>query len=454
MILDESEAHDNQFLLEGGKWSRERWWHRLIQVCRRWRYLVLQSASYLRLSLVCGRGTPVANMLAHFPPLPLIIDHFDDEYQDLTTEDEEGIILALQHRDRVFRIRLRKSIPILQKLIIALDGDFPVLEFLLLDNQRYHTPVIDHMPNFNLPDTFRAPHLRHLMLDNFATPIDSPPLTTMVNLVALLLTRIPYSAYFHPNVLLQRLFLMPQLEMLEIGFNLSRDVERVLLRTPTMTRVTLPNLRWLAFRGSNAYLEALLPWVTIPFLEKLQVCFFNQMLYSIPYLQQFISAAQNLRLKIVSFAFSQNCLAVTAFPHMGARLYSLYMELGGRRLDWQVVSAAQVFYAPWTVFSAVEHISLEYNRDNMSSEWNIEADRTRWRELLGSFGNVKTLFVDGGLVGQLSRALQPGKGDSPMELLPELQELSYSALGASHDAFTLFVDARQKTGRPVTIIQY
>jgi hypothetical protein len=47
-------------------------------------------------------------MLAHSPPaIPLIIDHFDDEYQDLTAEDEKGIILALQHRDRVRRIRIR-----------------------------------------------------------------------------------------------------------------------------------------------------------------------------------------------------------------------------------------------------------------------------------------------------------------------------------------------------------
>ena len=50
--------------LKGGEWKQERWWHRLIQVCRRWRYLVLESAFHLHLSLVCARGTPVADMLA------------------------------------------------------------------------------------------------------------------------------------------------------------------------------------------------------------------------------------------------------------------------------------------------------------------------------------------------------------------------------------------------------
>ena len=151
--------------------------------------------------------------------IPLIIDHFDDEYHVLTAEDEKGIILALQHRDRVRRIRIMKPTPILQKLIIALDGEFPILEFLLIWHQRYHRPVIEHITNLNFPETFRAPHLRQLVLKNFATPIESPPLTTMGNLVTLFLTSIPSSAYFHPNFLLQRLSLMPQLETLGIGFN-------------------------------------------------------------------------------------------------------------------------------------------------------------------------------------------------------------------------------------------
>jgi hypothetical protein len=275
VILDaESEFNDTN-ILGGGEWNRERWWHRLIQVCRRWRYLLLDSAFHLQVSLVCGRGTPVADMLAHSPPaIPLIIDHFDDEYQTLTAEDEKGIILALQHRDRVRRIRIIKPTPILEKLIIALDGEFPILEFLLIWHQRYHRPVIEPITNLNLPETFRAPHLRQLLLRNFATPIESPQLTTMGNLVTLFLTKIPFSAYFHPNTLLHRLSAMPQLETLEIGFNLSRDVERQLLRTPIGTRVTLPNLHWLGFRGTSTYLEVLLPWVNIPHLERLDICFF------------------------------------------------------------------------------------------------------------------------------------------------------------------------------------
>ena len=454
MILDESEANHVQ-LLEGGEWNRERWWHRLVQVCRRWRYLALESAYHLRLSLVCGRGTPVADMLAHSPPnIPLIIDHYDEDYQDLIAEDEEGIILALKHSDRVRRIRLLKPIPILQRIIIALDGEFPILEFLSIEHQRRHRPVIEKIPNLNFPETFRAPHLHQLVLRNFATPIESPPLTGMGNLVTLFLAKIPSSVCFHPNALLQRLSLLPQLETLVIGFNLSRDVERELLRTPITTRVTLPNLRLLGFRGASTYMEALLPWVTIPLLEKLQICFFNQMIYSIPHLQQFMSTAGNLRFKAATFRLDEDCLTVEAHPYKGAKLSTFFMELGGKHLDWQVVSAAQVFHTLRTVFSAVEHLILDYDRHDISSEWNDHANRTHWRELLGSFDKAKTLRVEFGLVEQVSRALQPGEGESPTELFPELQELSYSSEGSARNVFALFIDARQKAGRPITAVPF
>ena len=460
VILGESEA-DYFRLIEGGEWSRERWWYRLIQVCRRWRYLVLDSAFHLKVSLVCARGTPVADMLAHSPPVPLIIDHIDEEYHVLTPEDEKGIIFALQYRDRIRRIRITKSNSILQKLIIALDGEFPILEYLLISNRRAARPFIDLIPNFNFPETFRASHLRQLWLDNFATPIESPILMTMGNLVTLWLTSIPSSAYVHPNVLLQRLSLMPQLETLGIGFhcfNPRHDVEKQLLRTPITTRVTLPNLHWLMFDGTSAYLEALLPWLTIPLLEKLHTHFYNQMVYSIPHLRQFMNTAGKLRPRAAVVVFDKDYITLSAYPNMTmseAGFCTLNLALGGRHIDWQVVSAAQVFHALKTVFSAVERLHLQYDRHNISSEWNRQADsdRTYWREFLGSFGNVKTLrIVEYELVEQVSLALQPGEGGSPMELFPELQELSYPRRGGS--AFTSFIDARRKAGRPVTVNRF
>jgi hypothetical protein len=92
--------------LEGGRgrWKRGRWWYSLAHVYQRWRKLILGSASYLRLSLVCTNGTPVQNMLAHSPPLPLTVDYGSKD--GITAEDEEGILLALEQRHRVRHLSL------------------------------------------------------------------------------------------------------------------------------------------------------------------------------------------------------------------------------------------------------------------------------------------------------------------------------------------------------------
>jgi len=90
-------------------WGHEHWWYKLVKVCRRWRYLIISSALHLRFYLLCTLGTPVADMLAYSPPFPLFIN-LNTEIYHPTAEDEEGILLALQHRDRVRRIRLQVPI--------------------------------------------------------------------------------------------------------------------------------------------------------------------------------------------------------------------------------------------------------------------------------------------------------------------------------------------------------
>jgi hypothetical protein len=102
--------------------------------------------------------------------------------------------------------------------------------------------------------------------------------------------------------------------------------------------------------------------------------------------------------------------------------------------------------------STVEHLSLEHKVHSWSSEEHNEVDCTEWRQLLRSFSNVKTLRVDDGLVKELSRTLRLDDGEHPLELLPELQELTYPGSGDTGDTFTSFIDARQNAGRPVSLV--
>src|SRR5260221_10222679 len=140
--------------------------------------------------------------MARSRPLPLIIDYVD-KHHDITAEGEEGIILALRHRERVRRIRLLMPVPNLQKLVAAIDKEFPALLYL------YIGPPTKHNTILRLPKTFRAAHLCHLILINMTFPIGCSFLMSAVDLVTLSLRLIHPSAYFSPNILLQRLSSMP-----------------------------------------------------------------------------------------------------------------------------------------------------------------------------------------------------------------------------------------------------
>jgi hypothetical protein len=59
--------------------------------------------------------------------------------------------------------------------------------------------------------------------------------------------------------------------------------------------------------------------------------------------------------------------------------------------------------------------------------------------------------VGDGLVEELSRLRLDG--ELPLDLLPELQERTYFGSRDAGDASTSFIDARQNSGRPVTLVR-
>jgi hypothetical protein len=388
-------------------------------------------------------------MLAHSPPLPLVIDYCG---QDITAEDEEAIILALAQRDRVRRIRF--NIPVLkrQKLIIAIDGKYPILEYLIMWD-----PPGDRRTVLTLPETLQTPHLRHLAVD--CSPLMRfQSLTTAVSLVTLNLGLHHPSTYIQPTVLLQSLSLMPQLEMLLIFYHFaipSHDGERRLMCTPIKTHVTLPNLRTFLFQAISAYSEAVLNRITAPRLENFQICYPKQLTFPVPQLLQFMGRSENLRFDRAKFRFFSERVYVKVNPpetNMPMDAFSINVDCW--HLNWQVSSVAQIFNALSQIFSAaVEHLALARDVHGRSFEVHNEVDRTEWRKLLRSFNNVKTLRIDDGLVGELSRCLRLEDGEHPLELLPELQELTFSGSDNAKDAFAPFIDARRNAGRPVILIK-
>jgi hypothetical protein len=224
------------------------------------------------------------------------------------------------------------------------------------------------------------------------------------------------------------------------------------LHTPITTHITLSNLRQFSFRGISAYLESLLPQIITPRLEMLDVRFFNQPRFSIPHLLQFIRITENLRFSDVKFLFYHEAVAVWVYPPVENALVNFYFDIPCRHLDWQVSSVAQIFKFLRPLFSDVIDLTLDYREHNLSSEWHNQADRTLWRELLGSFSGVETLRVHKGLVGELSRSLRLD-GEPPLDILPELKEFVCPAGSVDDNPFAAFIHDREVAGQPVRIIE-
>jgi hypothetical protein len=391
-------------------------------------------------------------MLAHSPPLPLVLDYYEGPSRDITTEDEEGIILALKKHDRVRRVRLDTRVASLQKFFAAMDEEYTILEYLVLALKDNSTMIF--------PESLQAPQLRYLRLQGFAHPIGSRLLTTGVGLVTLNLVMVDRSTYFRPNTLLQLTSLIPQLEILSISFIFSipnRDVERQLARTPiTGAPVTLPNHRLFQFHGVSSYLETLLHWIITPRLEKLEIQFFNQLTFFVPRLLHFMDVTESLRFDSVCITFSDKKVDVRVYSDGKSDMYALSIVIKCWHLDWQVSPMAQISNSLSQMFSTVEHLDLQHRVvgvQGKSSEEHNEIDRAEWRKLLRPFSNVKTLRIETGLVRELSHCLELKDGEFPLEVLPELQKLGYHESGDTGDAFNSFIDARQNTVRPVTLFR-
>jgi hypothetical protein len=77
----------------------------------------------------------------------------------------------------------------------------------------------------------------------------------------------------------------------------------------------------------------------------------------------------------------------------------------------------------------LERLALVHALHTWSSKEHDEVGRTEWRRHLQPFKNIEALGIEDVLVEKLSRFLQLEDGELPLELLPDLQELTYSGSG-------------------------
>jgi hypothetical protein len=108
--------------------SSPRFWAALTHVTRRWRHIVFASPLGLDLRVYCTHGTPVSKISDCWPALPIVV-HYRGAV--LAPEDEDNVVAALKHSDRVSSIGLTITSSLLKKLS-AIEMPFLELEELVL----------------------------------------------------------------------------------------------------------------------------------------------------------------------------------------------------------------------------------------------------------------------------------------------------------------------------------
>ena len=244
-----------------------------------------------------------------------------------------------------------QPVHILRSLFEALHGEFPNLKHLFIERHTLYMPRAESNVFMGIPESFWAPRLRYLVVMGFNIQFRSPLSTTVFLSLSF---DIPW-AYSHPNPLVQQLSLVRQLETSRNIFNIispSDDQEDQLLQRAVVRRIT-PYLRRFGFQSANAYLEALLPRVTIRLLEKLQLYFLDQLkAHLILPRRQFTSPAETVCLKTVRLTFLKDYILVTAFSQDSEfKTYQFSMSQGGMHLDRQLSSVTNFFHKFKTIYS-------------------------------------------------------------------------------------------------------
>lgn len=223
-------------------------WKKLVYVCRDWRNLVLGSPRRLNLRLECD-ARPVKEKLDMWPLLPIVI-RVNGYLTKMTGLD--NVFAALEHSDRICELNLGPPRSQSTKVLAEMHWPFPELTFLLFQPDDETVPVV--------PDSFlggSAPRLEleQLWFESIPFPgLPKLPLSAL-RLVHLKLWKIPHSGYFSPEAMVTGLAALTRLETLLIEFDSPR--RRKNQHPLPESRVLLPVLTGLQFKGVSHYLEVL-----------------------------------------------------------------------------------------------------------------------------------------------------------------------------------------------------
>jgi hypothetical protein len=429
-------------------------WRTLVHTCRRWRYLAFTCPRHLNLQLLCRPPSKsVKMMLDIWPELPIYVHDFNCQ----TKEVRDDVAAGLRLKHRVSGIRIFKaSDSAWESFLSLMQHSFPLLTQLWVQPC---IPIKDVIPRSFLGGS--APSLRDLLLVGVPFPAFPELLLSSTNLVRLLYSDIPLSGFISPQKMVTGLSALTRLESFHLSFRSPRDLpDREIRIPPPPTRTLLPALTSLHFRGAPEYLEDLVAQFNAPLLKGMTVSFFHlhREFLEVSELAKFARRADKLSLL--------DRAVVTVMPSRISVLLSRESLVGRvdpktlmiipkcRERDFRLSYLVQLCSSCLPTLAPFECLHIPAPIHFTWQEDVIDDPDPRWLELLRIFNTVKNLRLYKPMAFRIARALKGLPVEQVTEVLPALETVFISGLepwGPVLEAISEFADARQLSGRPLSI---
>lgn len=371
-----------------------------------------------------------------WPELPIIVNIWNDS-RLIYPEDEGNIIAALEDHNRLCQISLSGlSTPLLGRLAPMMQGPFPKLTSLHLGSDG----DIAEVPSDAFSNGF-APRLQRLWLIDISFQKLPDLLSSTPDLTELYLVGIPSSGYISPEVMTKCLSKLARLNCLRLEFHSPnpRPV-RGIQGPPPLTRTTLPALTVFIFRGVSEYLDVLVAQIDAPRLENLYITFFNQLIFTIPHLQQFVGRTGNLQSPNRAAVLIDSAFVEIILYQPGTTPRSLTLRISCGKSDWQISSLVQVCGPFLPSLSSVEELEIRHFH-YYRADWPADVDDDQWLEFFHPFTVVQILYVRRTVGPAVALALRNLTGERATEVLPALRDIfvegrqPYSPMCAAMESF-------------------
>ena len=409
-------------------------------MCKRWRSVVLSSPRRLNLLLFCTNRRPVKKLLDIWPPLPIYI--YAGHAGKSPLRGVTNLMAALKQQNRVRGICIFGVPNSLVKKSVAMKP-FPALTKLSLSSNDENAPVF--------PDSFlggSAPCLRTIWLEGIPFPGLGKLLLSTTDLVTLSLHDIPRSGYISPEAMVASLSSLTRLKELDLRFQFPRSrADRENRHPPPLTRVVIPALTRLWFKGDSEYLEDIMSGIDAPLLKNLGITFFSQLVFDTPQLRHFISRTRTLTGKFTApdrarIYFKHGCVTVGPFR--------ISLGILCNPSDWQISSAAQLYNSALCPLPTLQYLEIH----NPRNFWEDDMENVQWLELLQLFPSVKDLVLSVKSFRLVAPALDELDGGIVTGVLPALQNIvlqGHQPSEADNKSIEKFIATRQLLGIPVTV---